>query len=209
MSLKQVDSAHYRFGAYMSRERWASMWHQLDEAIALAPTSVLEVGPGPGVFSTLGRNSGLDIVTLDLDPELSPDCVGSMTRMPFADGSFDLVCAFQVLEHVPFAESIVALSEMARVARRSILVSLPDARRGWPISAKLPWIGKLEFLVTLPFLPARLHTFDGQHHWEVNKKGYGLRRVAQALATAAGARRTRTFRVHENSYHRFFVFDIA
>jgi 2-polyprenyl-3-methyl-5-hydroxy-6-metoxy-1,4-benzoquinol methylase len=43
--------------------------------------------------------------------------------LPYADGEFDLVCATEVLEHVPGPEHVVA--EMARVAARHLLVSVP------------------------------------------------------------------------------------
>src|SRR5207253_6783005 len=44
-------------------------------------------------------------------------------NLPFADGEFDVASAIEVLEHVPDPEHTVA--EMARVARRSLLVSVP------------------------------------------------------------------------------------
>ena len=41
--------------------------------------------------------------------------LGSATSLPFADASFDLVCSFKVLAHVP--DIARALSEIARVTR--------------------------------------------------------------------------------------------
>src|SRR5579863_2427810 len=51
--------------------------------------------------------------------------VGKVTRLPFADGSFDLVCAFDIIEHVDDDEG--ALSEVSRTVRPggSVLVSIP------------------------------------------------------------------------------------
>ena len=45
------------------------------------------------------------------------------TSLTFADDEFDLAAAIEVLEHVPEPEATVA--EMARVARRHLLVSVP------------------------------------------------------------------------------------
>ena len=45
------------------------------------------------------------------------------TRLSFADGEFDVATAIEVLEHVPDPEATVA--EMARVAERWLLVSVP------------------------------------------------------------------------------------
>jgi 2-polyprenyl-3-methyl-5-hydroxy-6-metoxy-1,4-benzoquinol methylase len=49
--------------------------------------------------------------------------VEDATSLPFADREFDLATAIEVLEHVPQPERTVA--EMARVARRHLLVSVP------------------------------------------------------------------------------------
>jgi ubiquinone/menaquinone biosynthesis C-methylase UbiE len=44
-------------------------------------------------------------------------------RLPFADGEFDASAAIEVLEHVPDPAHTVA--EMARVAKRHLIVSVP------------------------------------------------------------------------------------
>lgn len=46
---------------------------------------------------------------------------GDATRLDFADGEFDLVCEFGVLHHIK--EPSLAVSEMLRVARKSIFIS--------------------------------------------------------------------------------------
>lgn len=60
------------------------------------------VDPSPGML-TKAQERGLDVVE------------GSATSLPFPDQSFDLVCSFKVLPHVPEIER--ALSEMSRVLR--------------------------------------------------------------------------------------------
>ena len=102
-----------------------------------APQSVLDVGCGEGVLThqwatELGERR---IVGIDLDDEkLKAEWATrqrpnleyrtlSAEHMPFADGEFDLACAIEVLEHVPDPAHTVA--EMARVARRHLLVSVP------------------------------------------------------------------------------------
>jgi 2-polyprenyl-3-methyl-5-hydroxy-6-metoxy-1,4-benzoquinol methylase len=51
--------------------------------------------------------------------------------LPFADGSYDLVCAVEVLEHLERPRE--ALAEMSRVAGRALLLSVPN-EPGWRIS---------------------------------------------------------------------------
>ncbi|MGH8202721.1 MAG: class I SAM-dependent methyltransferase [Steroidobacteraceae bacterium] len=51
--------------------------------------------------------------------------IGQVTRLPFADSSFDLVCAFDIIEHVEDDDG--ALSEVARTAKPggAVLMSVP------------------------------------------------------------------------------------
>ena len=204
---KQVNKSHYEFGKYVHKRRWASMWHQLDEVIKLEPERVLEVGPGPGLFKAMAGAMGVHVETLDLDPELEPDHVASVFEMPFEDGAFDIVCAFQMLEHLPFEQSLEAFREMVRVAQKAVVISLPDAATRWPVSIHVPKVGPVRLLIPKPRLVAPTHKFDGEHHWEISKAGYSLKRVTSDLLDGVPLRLTKTFRVHEHSYHRFFVFE--
>jgi 2-polyprenyl-3-methyl-5-hydroxy-6-metoxy-1,4-benzoquinol methylase len=102
-----------------------------------APRSILDVGCGEGVLTEQWASSIGDgrVVGLDLeDPKLSaqwalrtPPNLAFQSfdgaDLPFADGEFDLVAAIEALEHVPDPERKVA--EMARVADRHLLVSVP------------------------------------------------------------------------------------
>ena len=101
------------------------------------PQSVLDVGCGEGVLTHQWAHALGDrrIVGIDLeDPHLQAEWatrqrpnleyrVTKAERMPFDDGEFDLAGAIEVLEHVPDPEHTVA--EMARVASRWLLVSVP------------------------------------------------------------------------------------
>ena len=110
----------------------------LDELWAIAaPESVLDVGCGEGVLTCewAERLEGGRIVGIDLDdPKLRTEWEGrrranleyraeDATSLSFGDDEFDLAAAIEVLEHVPDPEA--TLSEMARVARRHLLVSVP------------------------------------------------------------------------------------
>jgi len=100
------------------------------------PSSILDVGCGEGVLTHkwAQRIEGT-VVGIDLDdPELHAEwekrsCpnleyrVMKAENLPFADDEFDLASAIEVLEHVPDPEHTVA--EMARVASRHLLVSVP------------------------------------------------------------------------------------
>lgn len=203
---KQVEYSHYEFANYVKKQRWISVWHQLDEVIKFKPKSVLEIGPGPGLFKAAASAFDIHVETLDLDPELKPDHIASVFKMPFEDSSFDVVCAFQMLEHLPYAESLLAFAEMVRVARNAVIISLPDAAKRWPISIHVPAVGVVNFSIPRPRLRALKHVFDGEHYWEINKAGYSLKQVKNELGQSAPVILNKTYRVPENPYHRFFVF---
>jgi len=111
----------------------------LDELFTQAdPQSLLDVGCGEGVLThqwaqRLGHERRVVGIDLD-DPALHAEWakrtapnleyrVMKAENLPFADGEFDAATAIEVLEHVPDAEHTVA--EMARVAKRWLLVSVP------------------------------------------------------------------------------------
>lgn len=203
---KQVDKSHYEFKKYLNKQRWASMWHQLDEILKFEPKKVLEIGPGPGVFKVICSQFGIKVETLDIDPELNPDHIALANEMPFFDNMFDVVCAFQMLEHVPYEKSLQVFSEMARVARKGIVISLPDARRVFPFAFYIPLIGLKWLHIVRPHIGRKKHLFDGEHCWEINTVGYPLTRISTDLQLTASVELLRTYRVHEHPYHRFFIF---
>ncbi|HEX2084563.1 MAG TPA: class I SAM-dependent methyltransferase [Solirubrobacteraceae bacterium] len=101
-----------------------------------APETILDVGCGEGVLTEKwARRCSGTVVGIDLDdPALHEEWekrsapnleyrVMKAENLPFEDDAFDMAAAIEVLEHVPDPEHTVA--EMARVARRHLLVSVP------------------------------------------------------------------------------------
>ena len=102
-----------------------------------APESVLDVGCGEGVltFQWAEQLGDRPVLGIDLaDPKLQAEWETRRRpnlefrelpaeSLPFPDRSFDLAAAIEVLEHVPDPEA--TMSEMARVAVRHLLVSVP------------------------------------------------------------------------------------
>ena len=110
----------------------------LDDLFEMAsPRSLLDIGCGEGVLTSqwADRLGARRVVGIDLDdPKLRAEWetrsrpnleyrVMRAENLPFEDDEFDVASAIEVLEHVPDPAHTVA--EMARVAERHLLVSVP------------------------------------------------------------------------------------
>ena len=88
---------------------------------------VLDAGCGEGVLvdEYAGR-----LAIEGIDPNYSSERVrsGSLTALPYADGTFDRALCLDVLEHLAFNEQPLALAELRRVLRPGgeLLVSVPN-----------------------------------------------------------------------------------
>lgn len=138
---------------------------RLGEVVApLGPASTLDAGCGEGeTLVRLGPLLGERIAAVDLSA-YSVDRVGerlpavdaqvaSVTDLPFADSSFDLVLCLEVLEHLD--DPAAAVSELARVAVADVVVSVPHE----------PWfrIGSLlrgKYVRSLGNHPEHVNHFD-------------------------------------------------
>jgi SAM-dependent methyltransferase len=100
----------------------------------LRPATVLDAGCGEG--ETIARLDGMlgdCISAVDINPycvertlERHPTAEvteGSVKQLRFPDGSFDLVLCLEVIEHIDHPD--IAVRELARVAARDVVVSVP------------------------------------------------------------------------------------
>jgi len=141
-----MPDEHYTHGHVDSVLR-SHRWRNADNSARyLLPelhrrTSILDVGCGPGNITidlarrvSPGRVVGLDSskmviaeaiargADVDVDVEWQ---VGDVYRLPFAEGTFDVVHAHQVLQHL--GDPVSALLEMKRVARVGGIVAARDS----------------------------------------------------------------------------------
>jgi hypothetical protein len=144
-----------------TKGRFCSYWHQI---ISSCNTRrVLEIGVGNGFTSRYLNERGFEISTLDIDPELHPTHVGSVTDMPLESESFPCVACFEVLEHLPFEHFATGLSEIHRVTSEAAVISLPDASRSYCLFAGLPRGIKIKRL--LPYVALGIGSIVVQLRW--------------------------------------------
>jgi ubiquinone/menaquinone biosynthesis C-methylase UbiE len=133
--------------------RWARPFSELPvhaEAEGMARTlaaagispdaSVLDVACGPGIVACAAAQQAARVTGIDLTPAMIEQArerqraqqlenlewrLGDATRLPFADGVFDVVLTRYSFHHMP--EPLLALREMRRVCRRGGRVVVIDA----------------------------------------------------------------------------------
>lgn len=199
---KQVDKTAYRFEKYAGIDRFVSYRCQIAEILDAKPESVMEVGVGDGVVGDyLKRNTDIRYTSLDIADDVGADIIGSVTALPFPDKSFDVTCAFEVLEHLPFDRFDIAITELARVARKKVLVSIPHFGPPVKLYLKIPLFPALRFAFKIPY--PREHVFNGQHYWEVGKRGYSVGTIRSHFEKRFVVEKE--YVPFDNQYHRIYM----
>ncbi|HEY7032714.1 MAG TPA: methyltransferase domain-containing protein [Thermomicrobiales bacterium] len=134
-----IDTSNYRKHTHANplQRRLIDRFHRVIVAkiAGLTPETFLDAGCGEGFVAEilLRQLPGLKITGFDFNPaavavasQKVPNATfqtASIFDIPFADGSFDVVGCFEVLEHQE--DPSAALRELARVAHRAVVLSVP------------------------------------------------------------------------------------
>lgn len=205
MNNVQVKEGHYEFDTYMHFERWSSIWQQMQLVTESGATSILEIGAGSGVFSSTCKAFGLSVDTFDFDENVSPTYLGSIIDDSLPDTIYDVVCAFQVLEHLEYKHFIPSIKKMLAQAKYSVIISVPNSILAYRYSLKFPFVKQIDLLIENPFHVPREHHFDGEHFWELGKKNYPVERIRSDLGDLGV--KVSDFRYKRNPYHHFFMLE--
>jgi ubiquinone/menaquinone biosynthesis C-methylase UbiE len=198
--IKSLSEEHYDFLKYVKKNRFMSYYYQLTYIYNINPKSILEIGPGNN-FLKNSLKENFDIKTLDINKEFKPDFKGSIDDIPLKDKLFDLVCCFQVLEHLPFNKFEKSLLELSRISKKYVLISLPFSRFDFKLSIKIPLLPEFKFCYSIPKFYKK-HNFDGQHYWEIGKKSYPKKRIIKIIQNYFIIEEIKN--PYEDPYHIFF-----
>jgi len=175
-----------------------SPWHEaaIPYVGDLTGSVVLEIACGRGAFARwlAGRGArciafadystaAVAIAKRDVAP-LAPEggfLAGNIERLPFADATFDLICSFETLEHVPSPSA--GLAELVRVTKPGgrLIITTPNyigllglyrafrnltgrpyAETGQPINQPVTLIGRVR---ALRALGCQVDVIDGFGHY--------------------------------------------
>ncbi|MFN3198188.1 MAG: class I SAM-dependent methyltransferase [Bradymonadia bacterium] len=134
---KSTEAGRYNPGLF-ENARWddaPSKWElkRFEHTLALIPEethTVLDVGCGGGNLTHRIAERGHQVMGTDYAFEglarlRVPGVRASADALPFPDDAFDVVVCSEVIEHLPSPLFEDALKELWRVARRSVVITVP------------------------------------------------------------------------------------
>ena len=115
------------------------------EAVPVDAATILDVGCGDGTVTNLlterYETTGVDIAPAALVHVRTTTVLGSADALPFGDETFDVVVLAEVLEHLEPDVYGQSLAEAARVARRAIIITVPNHENILAQSVRCPRCG--------------------------------------------------------------------
>ncbi len=190
-----------------NHKNYISYLNQIDEIYSTKPKTVLEIGIGNKLIYNHLKEIGIKVTSLDINKNLKPDYIGDIRKLPFKNNFFDTVCAFEVLEHIPFNDFEKSLKELKRVSKKNIIISIPIRKIGIELYIWLPKIHDIYIYLDIPFpIKQKKNITDKDcHYWEVNKIGYSKKRILNIIKKHFTVKKE--FRPKFNKYHWFLVLE--
>ena len=189
---------------YDTKWKFCSYWHQIVEIAKCFSGRVLQVGIGNKFIHDYLAKIGINIFSIDIEKDLSPGLVASVLHLPFKSNSYDVVACFEVLEHLRFEDFLKSLSELHRVAKHKVILSLPDVNHYFVLNLSVPFYGIARKILTYNFSMKKNVKVCHDHYWEIGLDGYPLSKIMKNIQKV-GFFIEKQYRVFENPYHRFFV----
>ena len=150
-----------------SKEHWLSYWHQIKlMSECLEPhDSVIELGIGSGFTSNYLRSKNIDVLTVDIDKNKSPDIVSDAISFK-PNKNYDHFCAFEVFEHMKFEEMENVLNNIKSKIDKNIFISVPIYKKT-PINIELKF---KSYWKSITVKTPKTSIIDPHHQWELNYK---------------------------------------
>ena len=120
-----METSEYRESA-KEQERISNIVGSLPQGYR----GILDVGSRDGYISGLCKRHFPSVTALDIEMPVFPGegvlrVNGDICRLPFKDGSFDVVLCVEVLEHLRAGSLFQACSELIRTSRQYVLIGVP------------------------------------------------------------------------------------
>lgn len=204
-------------GKFLSKDLFHSYYLQMKTIFDLSVDSVLEVGPGEQFVADYMRTLGITYDTLDSDQASSPTILSDLRDWLPTEPRWDVVSAFQVLEHMPFAEFEDNVDKLASASKKYVFISLPYHCFGMRVKL-FTSLGQrkrylMDFGLHLPtFFKNRRYRKEymdefpfAVHFWELGRKTFSKCRVERVFEKLQLKIRSKFH--SENPYHYFYLLE--
>lgn len=197
-------SYEYYWATSNNIKQFIAFSNQLNEIYFTHPKKVLEIGCGNKLIKNQLESIGIKTICCDINSNLKPDVVADIRKLPFKNNSFDTVVAFEVLEHIPFSDFEKALSELRRISKNNVIISIPIKTIGIEFYLWLPKIHDIYFYIDLPIpLKSKKVVSDECHYWEVNRRGYSRSKINKIISLHFKI--LNSYRLKLDKYHLFYI----
>ena len=192
----------------MSLPRWDSLYACLETLSGFSEfETVLELGPGGGLLGAILTHQGYKYRSFDVADDVNATFVGDFLESSHQLPISDCVVACQVLEHLPYEQSFKYLHAMADIARKYLVISVPNLETIYSLTITLPRRKVCRLNVRKPIFRRKNFQFNGEHYWELGCSEVSVNRFISDLEVLPGWNLTKNFRVPQNPYHHFFVLE--
>ncbi len=178
---------------YYSEKRITHQWFQVHLLKDLPNiNSVLEIGPGLGLVSSMLHNAGYKVTTVDHLPNQYPHPEIEFLQKKITDltaneiTSYDCIICCETLEHLLWEDVDIILKKFYNTGCKWILISVPY--QGFQLDFRLYFnIYKFKKYFSLKVLKfIKKFKFDVNldpygHKWEVGYKGYTLSKLEKKI----------------------------
>ncbi|MBF0138533.1 MAG: class I SAM-dependent methyltransferase [Magnetococcus sp. DMHC-1] len=202
------------------KRQFFSIFYQAGEIITNPEVkSVLEFGSGRNVTKALVEHFGIRHVSVDQNPNFISDFNGDLGLFTSTE-TYDMVCAFQMLEHNPLEKIGGILEKFRDLSQKYVFISVPFSGRSGSFSIQTN-IALLSFSLIRCFTWDRLRKIVrptekyqklppekkyGPHWWEVGDKNFTLGDM-NALLDRSGLKTVKRFHNEFYPYHLFYLLE--
>lgn len=129
---RALPKERYETEGYFGEKEWASYLFVIRKVIRNVPrgAKILEIGAGGGYVAMLLARIGYIVETWDVNPNLKPDKIVDISSSEISDEDtrkYGCVICTEVLEHIPFEKFETCISNICRLSKEYLLLTIPDA----------------------------------------------------------------------------------
>ncbi len=152
-----------RYNNYDDKGKWELYFIEKELVIKYVekPSNILEIGIGNKFLSDYLKKKGYKLTTCDFNKNLNPDIISDIRDMSKIKAKYEMILAFEVLEHFPFGDLDKALKEVSRLLNDNGIFIIEVPKVPLPLSMKV--------------------LYNNQHYWELGKLGHSKRRFNKHL----------------------------